>query len=199
MSEIEKDITPIGIGRSVRISQPIANKYNKSKLEYKVLLELTPEEAEPLKSKIDRKLSGLKMIKGEDWEVKKPYYIDEKNNNVVFVIKTSATFKDNETGEDIHKKIAIVDAYNRPISDNVIVGNGSTLRCRIGIGEWTNPSKKLGISLYLNSVQVKNLVEYDMAGFEPLEELSNDTEEYQDEQTQDINEQFAQAAEDDRQ
>jgi hypothetical protein len=38
-----------------------------------------------------------------------------------------------------------------------------------------------------------------MAGFEPLEELSNDTEEYQDEQTQGINEQFAQAAEDDSQ
>ncbi len=60
----------------------------------------------------------------------------------------------------------VVDKYGREIPEGIEVGSGSTVRVGYVENAYQNDSKVWGISLYLNGVQVRDLVEYkgDAAG-----------------------------------
>lgn len=72
---------------------------------------------------------------------------DQKTNRLFVAFKTSDKFKP-----------GIFDKYGKAVADGVLIGNGSKVRVNYSPNEYTAFGG--GVNLYLNAVQVLELVEY---------------------------------------
>jgi hypothetical protein len=83
---------------------------------------------------------------------------DEIDGKVEITFKTTASGV-NTKGEAWERKVRMFDAKGKPTEAKV--GSGSTLKVAFTYAPYTNPSSKsVGISLYLDAVQIIDLVEF---------------------------------------
>lgn len=86
---------------------------------------------------------------------------------VILNFKTKAKGK-SKSGEEWTRKLAIVDHKLQPLDANV--GGGSTIRVAFNIKPYFMPTTGYGVSLYLNMVQVIDLVTFGAGAEELFEE-----------------------------
>ncbi len=135
------------------------------------------EENQPKGWKKEAKSTGIypHNIKTDEVdEDGKPIY-EECDKTVLLSFKTGTTYPDGK-----HKKIQIYNAKARKVElpEDVKVGNGSigAIAGAMGIYTTMDPSGKTlvgaGVTLYLNSIKISKLVEYEGEGdnFEPDED-----------------------------
>lgn len=161
-------VTPAGKAVWPRLNSP-DTKFDEDGV-YKTDLVLSAEESEDLREAIDQIAEdGWKeAISKESKPAKKnalkkfnyhaPYFAEEddqtgeETGNYVFRFKTKAKNKDGST-----KKLPLVDAKKKPLGE--IVGSGSTIKIAFAPNPYQMPtSKQYGCTLYLNAVQVLDLV-----------------------------------------
>ena len=107
---------------------------------YKVDLQLEAEEAKPLQDKL-KKLYKEHFPKGSG---RMPFKVDDAGN-VVFKFKTK-------------KKPVLFDASGQPMLDNINIYGGSKVKVSATAGPY-EAAGNTGITLYLNAVQVIELVQ----------------------------------------
>lgn len=164
--------TPIGVARFPKISKPdTTGEYADNK--YKTDLVLSDDELKAINAQLvafaKEKFSAdeVKAIVGTDnWPIKSVK--DKETKEVTKCIR----FKSK-------RKPLIVDAHKNKIPDTVEIMGGS--KVRIGYVPSTYTSPKKGVNLYLNAVQVIELVQ----GFDV-----NDFEDYDGEDAYDATEGF---------
>ena len=108
---------------------------------------------------VDKALTEEKK-KGKKKELKKaslPY--KKEDNKYIFKFKMKAKGTNSRTGEAFTQRPAIFDNELKPLSKDLTVWGGSTLRVSFFPREWYTPLLGAGCSLRMKSVQVKNLVE----------------------------------------
>lgn len=160
-------VTPAGKALWPRLNSP-DTKFNAEGV-YKTDLVLGDEESADLRASIDdladtawkdaieketdkKKQSALKR-----YTYAPPYFPEEDDDgaetgNFVFRFKTKAKNKDGSK-----KQLPLVDAKKKPVGE--IVGSGSTLKIAFSpSGYQMSSSKTYGTTLYLNAVQVLDLV-----------------------------------------
>lgn len=102
------------------------------------------------------------------------------NNEEAFKAKTSHEYKDKVTGEVIPKTLPIFDMYGEVFPKGTLIGNGSKVRINVTPSPYYVSSNVCGIKLFLNAVQVLDLVEYQASkdassyGFETVEKEEMD-------------------------
>ena len=159
--------TPAGIASYPWITEP-DTRYNPDG-HYSVNLVVPEEQAQPLVNAINNEwtefIGQFKGPKAKKQPASLGYdnqYDDEGNEtgNIVFKAKMKhiIRYKDKETGEDkiIEKKLPIFDAEGLAIHPTSVWG-GSKLACNITIKGY-EAGANLGVSLYLNAVQIIELV-----------------------------------------
>lgn len=162
-----KNVTPAGKALWPRLNSP-STKFDDDGV-YETQLILSPEDAAELIERCDTEAEEAwqKAIENESKPAKKnalkkynynPPYKDDvdsegaETGDIVFKFKTKAINKDGSA-----KKLPLVDARKNPVSD--IVGGGSTLKVAFASRGYQMPSSKTyGLTLYLNAVQVLDLV-----------------------------------------
>jgi hypothetical protein len=162
MSNIKKNIiTPIGEFTYVRVTTPTQID-PASKPQYSCSLTIKGAEAEKLKTEID-------YLFKENFPNKQPSTLGYKevDGGYVFKFRTNAYYGEGEDKKE--KKIKLVDKYNDSLDEGIMIGDGSTGRVNASIAPYTF-GKKVGMSLYLNGVQIKDLILYNGGGFEALED-----------------------------
>jgi len=92
---------------------------------------------------------GEKALSKAKW----PFEIDEESGGVRFRAKSS-------------KKPVLYDAGGNFIKEDLSVGNGSVLKLS-GVMSTYNAGGNTGVTMYLNAVQVIDLVEFGGTAFEP--------------------------------
>ena len=131
--------------------------------EYHVDLEVDEDKALELVTLIDKyveKALSDEKAKGKRKTLKKatlPY--KKEDGKFIFKFKMKAQGTNSRTGEAFTQRPAIFDNELKPLSKDIIVWGGSTLRVSYFPREWYTPLLGAGCSLRLKSVQVKNLVE----------------------------------------
>jgi hypothetical protein len=162
--------TPAGEIKFANIQKP-STKFNADGV-FDLQLVMTKEAAAPFIKQIEEWTAEAKaaLIK-EDPKVKtfKPYLpyqddADAEGNEtglIVFRFKQLATFKDKKTEEIRNVTIHCFDAKGKPISDDVRIGRGSTVKASFRPRHIKiTTAKQFGIQLSLQAVQVLNLVEF---------------------------------------
>ena len=189
MSDLINIATPVGELYYVNISGQGKQNYNEDGYNYVATVNLSGDKAEKLKTTINEVLGEVK--KGETLKSKgyrellgddEVIYTPTKNTAArdalakptgifAFTFSTQTTFDDGKT-----KKISVFNSANPPIRINIgdkKIGNGSegalSGKCKRYSRGPTN-QKDVGVSLFLNAVQLTKFVEYvEDAGFEAQE------------------------------
>ena len=148
--------------------------------EYHVDLEVNAEKALELVTLIDKcveKAFEDEKKKGKRKNLKKamlPY--KKEDDKYIFKFKMKAKGTNSKTGEAFTQRPAIFDNELKPLSKDIIVWGGSTLRVSFFPREWYTPLLGAGVSLRLKSVQVKDLVEgSSMNGSQGFEKVTGDS------------------------
>jgi hypothetical protein len=140
---------------------------------YHVKLLWTPEEFDEmeLKSVIDKLVkAGYDLnVKKENLEVFKQYPYDddvdenkEETGKIAVKFKSNASFE-NKDGETIKLKPALFGPAGEAIRRRINIGNGSVLCINTTIKPYAMKDKMMvdgGVTLYINGVQIRELVEY---------------------------------------
>lgn len=88
-------------------------------------------------------------------------YDIDKDGNETGLIKFKMALKNVDDLEPGRNKIEVVDAKKQPILTVPLVGNGSEIRCSVFANPYYMAStKKVGVSLKWNALQIINLVEF---------------------------------------
>lgn len=87
----------------------------------------------------------------------------EETGRILVKFGMAASFKDKKTGQPKTMKPALFDARGNPLVNPPQIGNGSVLRVSYTVGSYNTP-QATGIKLYLNAVQVIELVEFGGGG-----------------------------------
>lgn len=141
---------------------------------YQVGLIVDEEAAQPLCKKLDamlkdskqKALKGLKPAKKKSFDVNPVYapeYDEDENEtgNIIFKFSSYATYKDKRTGEIKEISPTLFDAKGKVIKKKINVGNGSVIRVNFSPKAYYMAStNRAGVKLYLNAVQIIELVEY---------------------------------------
>lgn len=137
--------------------------------DYKIKFRLKGEDAVSLQKKIDgflndsveqakQKLEGKKIKKADP-----PYeeVLDDNDNptgELEFKFKQRAVI--NTKNGTMQKRVKVVDAKGSPITNELKVGNGSTVKVAYDPNLYYTPTAGAGVSLRLVGVQIIDLVEY---------------------------------------
>lgn len=151
MSKVVKVISPRGLAQWPKLFRP-DTKFSEEGV-YKTGLIVSPAEAKELQGKI-------KEVFTEEFGESK-------------LAKASLPFKEDEDGNIVFQfksknKPLIVDSKGAPVSTEINVGGGSTIKVNAGIKAWSTGGK-LGVTMYLNAVQIIGLVEFSTTGFQEEE------------------------------
>jgi len=181
MADLVPVVTPVGELHYVNISGQGKQNYNEDGYNYVATINLTGKDAEDLKEEIDEVIG--EVAKGENlksrgyrelMEDEKGIYTPTQNTKerdasakatgiYAFSFSTATTFADGKT-----KKISVYNSANPPSRINLgdkKIGNGSK-GCISGKMQRYKKGKDVGISLFLNAVQLVDFKEYvDDAGF----------------------------------
>ena len=123
---------------------------------YKVTLELSPVNAKNLLKHID---DGIKLATKDSKSNKTaqlPYKTDE-NGNMQFNFKCKASGV-SKTGQNWEQKPKVFDSKGTPISKDILVWGGTTMKVAYEIIPYSNNMLGSGVSLRLKAVQVHELV-----------------------------------------
>ena len=98
---------------------------------------------------------------------------DEEEGVIIFKFKRKAAYV-KDSGEIQHFDVPLVDARGKTIPDDQKpkIGNGSTVRVMAQLVPYSMATSGVGVSLRLQKVQIKDLVEYsaDGPGFDAVED-----------------------------
>lgn len=181
MADLIPIVTPVGELHYVNISGQGKQNYNEDGYNYVATLYLDEETSEPLREKIDEiigeipkgknlKSRGYRELLGDDEGIYTPTAnTKERDANAkrtgiyAFSFATATTFSDGKV-----KKISVYNSANPPSRINLgdkKIGNGSKGAISGRLQRYEK-GKDIGISLFLNAVQLKDFKEYvDDAGF----------------------------------
>lgn len=181
MTDLIPVVTPVGELHYVQISGQGKLNYNEDGYVYTATINLTGEAAEELKAKCDEVVGEI--AKGENLKTRgyrellkdaegiytptsntKERDADaEKTGIIAFTFSTETTFADGKT-----KKISVYNSANPPTRINLgdkKIGNGSKGAISGRLRRYKK-GKDVGVSLFLNAVQLVEFKEYvDDAGF----------------------------------
>lgn len=147
--------------------------YEGQEVGYTIQVKFSKEDTDKLIALLEEELESVKNsseFKGKRWS-REPHmgFREDKNGDIVFKFKTKATIT-TKSGETIKRTVPVFDSKGKPI--DVTIGNGSVVRVAFQIVPYWKSSTNNGLSLYLDAVQVIELVEYnggasaDAFGFE---------------------------------
>lgn len=149
MAEKEKKkrmLTPVGFAKWAHVHEPKANYFDKSK-EPKYQIDVCfPGDDPEWKAWASGIKAAVEAVKGKNIPIKREKGDDDK--------PTGRFFASFSTGEKYPP--GVFDKYGKPLAD--MIGNGSKVRVAYVMNEY--PGFGGGINLYLNAVQVLDLVEY---------------------------------------
>lgn len=158
----ERIATPVGDLKYVYITGKGRENFDGDGYEYQASVVLPKKDGKKLYGKIceffeEHKPAGFK---GDEPMNKILRPIDGDKENVMFSFKTNTTFEDDD-GNVIKCKVKLKNAkgQERELPDGVGVGDGSRGAISGTMVVYGN-SKKAGVSLFLNTVQITKFVEY---------------------------------------
>jgi len=152
MAKTEKLLTPIGECKWAHVQEPKPGFSDKDEPKYCINVVFDPKDKAWMKWAEDMKEQAEEAGGGNPvkWEkIKDPK--DESKK-----VKTGLLTVQFHTGAKF--KPGLFDANGVPLADGVLVGNGSKVRVNYSPKEYTGFGG--GITLYLNAVQVLELVEF---------------------------------------
>lgn len=186
MSDLQKVVTPQGMLMYVNISGQGKQNYNQDGYNYVATNFLSGQAAEDMKAKIDAVLGEVpkgKNVKSKGYrQVYKDsdgkYFVettnrkadldngDEETEYTAFGFVTATTWKDGNP-----KKIKVYNAKAQPVDlGEKRVGNG-TIGSISGNMQRFDRGRDVGVSLFLNAIQISKFVEYEGDdGFEATED-----------------------------
>lgn len=142
---------------------------------------------------------------------------DSPTGNVIFTFKMKASGKSRKTGKDYTRRPALFDAFGKPVDPaKVSVGKGTVGRVSYQFNPFFQTTKVgAGVSLWLEGVQIIDLVEYNGMGdaaahgfeeedggsfaaddLDEEEEDATDSEDEEDEEAEDADEESDEEGED---
>ena len=151
MSKIVKARSPKGKASWPKLFKP-DTRFNPEGV-YQTGLIVSKEDAAPFIQQIEEIFTNehgaAKLAKAS-----MPYKEDE-DGNIVFSFKSK-------------RKPMVVDSQGKPIEVELNVGSGSTIKVACGLNPYS-VAGRVGVSAYLNAVQILDLVEYSSGGFDKEE------------------------------
>ena len=157
-----KRITPKGKALYPKLRAP--DKFNEAaEPRYKISVQFDHEGTKYMQDLIQKELEkakGSDNFKGKKWS-KNPFlgYSENDQGEVTFNFYTKAEVVSKKTKEIFKKPpIPVFDAKLVPF--NGVFGNGSTVRVDFSPTAYHTSSTVCGVALYLNAVQLLELVEY---------------------------------------
>jgi len=147
MSKIIKAVSPKGKASWPKLFKP-DTKFNPEGV-YQTGLVLSPAEAQDFQEKV-KDAFVEEYGKGKLEKALMPWKLDE-DGNVVLNFKSK-------------RKPMVVDSQGRAVSTELNVGGGSIIKVGTGINPWSIAGK-MGVTLYLNAVQIIELVEFNSSPF----------------------------------
>ena len=154
MNDNIKGVTEVGKAIYPHLNKP-DTRFQKEGV-YKVTLELSPVNAKNLLKHID---DGIKLATKDSKSNKTaqlPYKTDE-NGNMQFNFKCKASGV-SKTGQNWEQKPKVFDSKGTPISKDILVWGGTTMKVAYEIIPYSNNMLGSGVSLRLKAVQVHDLV-----------------------------------------
>ena len=154
MNDNIKGVTEVGKAIYPHLNKP-DTRFQKEGV-YKVTLELSPLNAKNLLKHID---DGIKLATKDSKSNKTaqlPYKTDE-NGNMQFNFKCKASGV-SKTGQNWEQKPKVFDSKGTPISKDILVWGGTTMKVAYEIIPYSNNMLGSGVSLRLKAVQVHELV-----------------------------------------
>ena len=154
MNDNIKGVTEVGKAIYPHLNKP-DTRFQKEGV-YKVTLELSPVNAKNLLKHID---DGIKLATKDSKSNKTaqlPYKTDE-NGNMQFNFKCKASGV-SKTGQNWEQKPKVFDSKGTPISKDILVWGGTTMKVAYEIIPYSNNMVGSGVSLSLKAVQVHELV-----------------------------------------
>lgn len=142
MSKAVKAVSPKGVASWPKFNKP-DTRFDAEGV-YKVGLVVPPKEAKAFQDQI-QEVFEAEFGKAKLAKAIMPFKEDE-DGNIVFNFKSK-------------NKPMMVDSQGTPIKEELNVASGSVLKVGTGINPW-NAGGKIGVTLYLNAVQVITYVEY---------------------------------------
>lgn len=171
MANVYGDRATSGIGEATYVYiNTRSNVYEGQDNGYSITIKFKPEYTEKLKTQLESFLEEVQ--KSEDGSKKKwsrnpiPGYSELEDGSIVFKFKSK---RKNSNGE--WTKIPLVDSKNNVVDPMTSIGSGSSVRVMFQPAVYHGSSTVNGVALYLDKIQIVNLVEYagTSAGFDEVE------------------------------
>ena len=154
MNDNIKGVTEVGKAIYPHLNKP-DTRFQKEGV-YKVTLELSPINAKNLLKHIDDGIALATKDSKSNKTAQLPYKTDEKGNmQFNFKCKASGVSK---TGQNWEQKPKVFDSKGTPISKDILVWGGTTMKVAYEIIPYSNNMLGSGVSLRLKAVQVHDLV-----------------------------------------
>ena len=154
MNDNIKGVTEVGKAIYPHLNKP-DTRFQKEGV-YKVTLELSPNNAKNLLKHIDDGLALANKDSKSNKTAQLPYKTDE-NGNMQFNFKCKASGV-SKTGQNWEQKPKVFDSKGTPISKDILVWGGTTMKVAYEIIPYSNNMLGSGVSLRLKAVQVHELV-----------------------------------------
>lgn len=85
----------------------------------------------------------------------------EETGDLILNAKTNALYKDKKTGKERERKLTIFNARGKELKNPPDIGGGSVLKLACTMRPYYMPAEnKVGVTFYLNAVQIIELVSY---------------------------------------
>ena len=154
MNDNIKGVTEVGKAIYPHLNKP-DTRFQKEGV-YKVTLELSPVNAKNLLKHIDDGIALATKDSKSNKTAQLPYKTDE-NGNMQFNFKCKASGV-SKTGQNWEQKPKVFDSKGTPISKDILVWGGTTMKVAYEIIPYSNNMLGSGVSLRLKAVQVHELV-----------------------------------------
>jgi hypothetical protein len=165
--QLKKGKTPVGEALYPRLTTP--DVYNGQPVGYSIQMRFSDESTKALIDEITKEWENAKLnddaVKGKKFANGTiPYlgYREEDDGSVTFKFKTKHEYTDKETGEVKKRVVPVFDTKGKLLDVNL--GNGSKVIVAYQMNPYFTSNKNYGVTLYLDAVQVIDLIEYNGGG-----------------------------------
>ncbi len=155
MNDNIKGVTEVGKAIYPHLNKPDV-RFQKEGV-YKVTLELSPDNAKNILKHVDEGLALAKKESKSNKTAPPPYKTDEETGNYHFNFKCKASGV-SKTGQTWEQRPKVFDSKGTPISKDILVWGGTTMKVAYEIIPYSNNMLGSGVSLRLKAVQVHELV-----------------------------------------
>lgn len=92
-------------------------------------------------------------------------FVENSDGTVTFKFKSKASYTSRTTGEEIERKLSIVDPNGRPYAEVPRIGQGTKAKIKFSISPYgSHGGAAVGVSLRIEAVRVYELVEFTGGG-----------------------------------